>query len=1187
MQTNGSEVDIGDFGFLSDPKLLNTALTRAQSFVAVVGDPVALCAIGECTNVWRTYLQHCKNMKSIRPSSMTLESIKQQVSNMMNSASAKDKMTKITESRKPVNQPQPPPLSRPERLPPWKKAAGVSNGMNGDVNHTSSESNNNVYNYSISPEGALKQLAGMDTSLIGNDIIIQLIDNLAVICNGKSKPTNTNTPSAEYLNSLVASNPFKYRQCILKCLDNELFGQTIDVKLPNINLITQSKCHGALPGDTVVMEMSDDGEHGSVMGVLQQGLDWSEKAFVCRVDPENTGLLIPVDQGICKMYNVVTLPHVNRVNKGHVCVYSLSKNGKINFNNYEKVSILDPGEKLFIVKFLKWDIDLDVAFGIVVGVCPINTMNSVLEVLNIDFNIPSSIENIDIDQLYPTDYTLPSDVSSTHTDMTEKWTFSISSPTEAIVNAFNIEETGDGNYVIGIHTSDVSNYITKDSPIDLVAKQHKISHLEPGRSSVPIIPSKLLENVCSFRTGIDCLALSIFLTVKKTGDIIGVDTKTSIVNSKQSFSYQEVEEILSEPASSSDYLKSCVLVLYYICGMWRQKRLGNAGLYFNLDIQEKTTPEACVLVQELLITVNYHVAQYLLNKLPDVIPLICQLPPRESVLQLWKKQYAADALNSIALTQPFLEIGNVCKCKVACTCIVSFLRQNSIRINDSFNMYQDLFGAICEAADSNAIHTIQKIVVSVESHPQLAVAFKKLKGLLDSFNYQCSGSVSLSDRCIYSLNLVNFVHMTSPADNYMDIVVHRLIKSLIYQQSTPYKVDEIRILCDVVNSSLMNKRMYEQSVNEVHLCTALHYRPLALYPVVESVNEVEIKLCFPLECGMSESLHKLSLELLKAEDITTEKQDVLNITLHGHIYDNTGKIATMGGTSIITLNPEQFVCKVPSFHWQKLIIAVREENAEKLQTAAASLKSSAINNSKSVYTTEVSSEHLVADNKARQAVSFERKFAVGNVLQVQITSNKSLGIPAPIIQLINLTPLLDICLEHRSDPVSCFSVSKDIEPISKYSDEESYKKAWLSVLNLEASERAVTAGETVIIHNIMMTWQENADYFLASFSLPLEFCRQRQLSFSCHGYFCVRYKGLDIPLDPTVNEKTALLLNNGVPVTWVGHCVLLRVDQQLDTIRVQMQLTQNSVKFPIQLMTHAAKEIPCTVEWIPKCNPDM
>ena len=36
-----------DFGFLSNDKLLNTAITRAQSLVAVIGDPVALCSLGK------------------------------------------------------------------------------------------------------------------------------------------------------------------------------------------------------------------------------------------------------------------------------------------------------------------------------------------------------------------------------------------------------------------------------------------------------------------------------------------------------------------------------------------------------------------------------------------------------------------------------------------------------------------------------------------------------------------------------------------------------------------------------------------------------------------------------------------------------------------------------------------------------------------------------------------------------------------------------------------------------------------------------------------------------------------------------------------------------------------------------------------------------------------------------------
>lgn len=40
-----------DYGFLSNYKLLNTAITRAQSLVAVVGDPIALCSVGRCRSV--------------------------------------------------------------------------------------------------------------------------------------------------------------------------------------------------------------------------------------------------------------------------------------------------------------------------------------------------------------------------------------------------------------------------------------------------------------------------------------------------------------------------------------------------------------------------------------------------------------------------------------------------------------------------------------------------------------------------------------------------------------------------------------------------------------------------------------------------------------------------------------------------------------------------------------------------------------------------------------------------------------------------------------------------------------------------------------------------------------------------------------------------------------------------------
>ncbi|XP_058833823.1 probable helicase with zinc finger domain [Topomyia yanbarensis] len=67
--TNTSEISTTsedvDYGFLSNSKLLNTAITRAQSLVAVVGDPVALCSIGRCRKVWERFIEICYQNKSL------------------------------------------------------------------------------------------------------------------------------------------------------------------------------------------------------------------------------------------------------------------------------------------------------------------------------------------------------------------------------------------------------------------------------------------------------------------------------------------------------------------------------------------------------------------------------------------------------------------------------------------------------------------------------------------------------------------------------------------------------------------------------------------------------------------------------------------------------------------------------------------------------------------------------------------------------------------------------------------------------------------------------------------------------------------------------------------------------------------------------------------------------------------
>ncbi|XP_015917360.2 probable helicase with zinc finger domain isoform X2 [Parasteatoda tepidariorum] len=82
-QTCGSkakpESDL-DHGFLSNARLLNTAITRAQSLVCVVGDPVSLCSVGKCRKLWEKFILTCHKETSLF--GITWDSLRSQLDSM-------------------------------------------------------------------------------------------------------------------------------------------------------------------------------------------------------------------------------------------------------------------------------------------------------------------------------------------------------------------------------------------------------------------------------------------------------------------------------------------------------------------------------------------------------------------------------------------------------------------------------------------------------------------------------------------------------------------------------------------------------------------------------------------------------------------------------------------------------------------------------------------------------------------------------------------------------------------------------------------------------------------------------------------------------------------------------------------------------------------------------------------------
>ncbi|XP_041364401.1 helicase with zinc finger domain 2-like [Gigantopelta aegis] len=1311
LQDTECDGDIGDFGFLSDPKLLNTALTRAQSFVAIVGDPVALCSIGECVQVWRTYIKHCHNMKSLHPRTLTYESIKNQVINLQMSPEGQ-RLKMIMEMNRQSNRmprliPAGGKKTHREDQQSWSASSQIPSAADKQNSKTMHPTPGRLYSlddrdvdFMIEPDEIIKHLAKevvkadqlralqdkartqgilppKEDSIETDDEVLNIEcikvkehKGYAVVYYNLDRERESRKRKLlseadagvdfdsdddidhEYLddflgkmecrnygvrelNKLLENDPDHYKYCILNIESSQrMFASVVDFtsSVQEIKIGSRRLCGHAFHQDEVVVEIltpdkdvtgadvGDDGVNGQVVGILRRAMDPHYRSFVCTVEVNNTGIMIPINRGLPKIYNLSTKTRMQKAKKGHVCVYQFTKDKEITFSHYEKIDPSDPQGKLFLVRYLKWEPSFYSPLGIVIGV--INAGRTVEEgvaILDIEHNVHRKYKQeteTEVKTLYHHDYQLPRDVYQTRHNITDRWCFTVDAPsTNDLDDALSIDQLPDGNYEVGVHIADVSYFVKRNSCIDAEALQRMTSLYPLNDDPVHMLPQRLSVDLCSLKPGKDRLTLSIFLSVTGTGEITKVYAKKCIINSKQRFSYQEVEDILHDPAAAeTDYLKSCILVLYQIAQLWRSNRLGNGSHVVSLDLLDRQTPKAHQMIEDLMITTNHEVAKKLLERFPQTTPLKCQKPLNPEKAEEWKSQHASSALNTVALTKPFLEGQKTCSCRVACTCIFSYIRKHGINAQSSLDVPKDLWNTICEASDVGNLELVQHLILDPKNYPQLALAQSDLNKICSKSNYACSGDLDPVNRGHFSLNLDVYTTFISPIRRYMDLVVHRLVEAMIDHRPCPYSKLDLQTLCIQNTDALTRANKYHQDIYSLHLSAALRDKPLVLYPVIENCDDRNLTLQFPTVKEIPPKHRNISMSLLMPRERPKVTDDPKEVSLkwQERIYDASKDKKTKGMKGPTKLDPDRYIVKIPAFQWQRLLTAIRSEDFEKLQDSLSSIHQQVESFEIDGHFAEDVCSEVSRNGKINHFVEFSLSFHSCMVLRVQVASELSRGLLCPTVQLLGLTPSLDVCLEHRSSPMNCFSTVTVVSASRQtYADEAAYQKSWLPILGIESASNAVTNQESVYIHNIHIEWARTQSALgitdvIGTFHLPLEFCKEHQIKFATDvqfdsliehlnstlsqsyflDYLCVRYTGLSIPCGPNVAEKISAVLSEDKPVCWVGHCCVTSVTKEKSgQLIVQLKLHQSAVQFPHLLLSNGPTTS-CTIEWIPRTLPD-
>ena len=404
-------------------------------------------------------------------------------------------------------------------------------------------------------------------------------------------------------------------------------------------------------------------------------------------------------------------------------------------------------------------------------------------------------------------------------------------------NAVHVRDLDNGNVELGVHIADVSHYVRPNSAMDREARKRAISvHLV--QRTVPLLPPKLAQEICSFTAGKDKLAFSIVYTMnKETGEVVDTWIGKSIVKSRIHLSFNTVQSIIEGKAVESveSELQENVRELNRIAQLKRNLRIASGAiildysplnLHVELDdkqdavgcyVEEKTLAKQ--LIEEILLVVDATVAEKLATMLPEGAFLRRQDPPPERRINVFMNRLSRLGYEFSDMSSSDLQKG------------ISSIKDSDIR---------------------KALDTL----------------FTKL--LLNA-KYFVAGQVTEDRYSHYGLNKQFYTHFTSPLSRYADIITHRQLQSILIDGvgSPGEDYQSLVKLAESVNLKSDGASIAKQQSSHMYLCKYISEKteiagPLVVMGVVLNVQASSFDVIIP-NFGIERRVHLDQLPLVKAE----------------------------------------------------------------------------------------------------------------------------------------------------------------------------------------------------------------------------------------------------------------------------------------------------------------------------------
>ncbi len=334
-------------------------------------------------------------------------------------------------------------------------------------------------------------------------------------------------------------------------------------------------------------------------------------------------------------------------------------------------------------------------------------------------------------------------------DLRERTLFTIDGVTaKDFDDAVGIERLGDGTYVITVAIADVAHVVHKGSHLDREALNRSFSVYFP-EAAIPMLPEVLSNGVMSLQPHAERLALVAEMHLGPRGRTIGYDCYEAVICSHARLTYDEVNLFLNDRQQTSlitGEIAEGLVMLNTMAGQLYKRRREKGCLDFEIaeigisldragdvdKIYRMPRGPAERLIEEFMLCANHTVCRFLEDHAMPVLYRIHEKPRPDDLMAF------ARTLSDIAMDE---------------------------------DVVSELTSAIHTGKDLPRV--LQKITGLYHgSHLEGFVNQHILRSLMRArYAHEDLGHFGLGTR--------GYLHFTSPIRRYPDIIIHRLVKTVL------------------------------------------------------------------------------------------------------------------------------------------------------------------------------------------------------------------------------------------------------------------------------------------------------------------------------------------------------------------------------------------------------------------------